>query len=196
MNTTPYWDLNRVNIGRSGAVKSRPDGTTGRLHWPCKDGYVTFGGTAEWEGMSRWMNDEGVHDQRLDRDWQAVDPFTISQADIDGLAELAVRFFSARTAQELYDGAVKWRFMLYPVFTTADLLRYRQLLERRFFVQVEHEELGQRVTYPGPFLRTSEASPQLRRRAPLIGEHNRQVYQGELGLTLDELRVLKANGVI
>ena len=196
MNTTSYWDLNRVNIGRDGAVKNRPSGTTARLHWPCKDGYVTFGGTNEWAGMSRWMRDEGIDDKILDRDWESMDRFSFSQEDVDALEELAQSFLAARTAQELYDGAVKWRFMLYPIFTTADLSQYRQLQERDFFVEVEHDEIGERLTYPGPFLRTSEASPRIRGRAPLIGEHNRQVYQGELGLTLDEMRVLKANGVI
>ena len=196
MNTTSYWDLNRVNIGRDGAVKNRPSGTTARLHWPCKDGYVTFGGTNEWAGMSRWMRDEGIDDKILDRDWESMDRFSFSQEDVDALEALAQSFLAARTAQELYDGAVKWRFMLYPIFTTADLSQYRQLQERDFFVEVEHDEIGERLTYPGPFLRTSEASPRIRGRAPLIGEHNRQVYQGELGLTLDEMRVLKANGVI
>ena len=36
----------------------------------------------------------------------------------------------------------------------------------------------------------------IRRRAPLIGEHNREIYCGELGLSEEELEMLKEVGVI
>lgn len=32
--------------------------------------------------------------------------------------------------------------------------------------------------------------------SPLLGEHNEEVYIGELGLGDEELRLLKSNGVI
>lgn len=32
--------------------------------------------------------------------------------------------------------------------------------------------------------------------SPLLGEHNEEVYAGELGLTDTELRLLKSDGVI
>jgi crotonobetainyl-CoA:carnitine CoA-transferase CaiB-like acyl-CoA transferase len=34
------------------------------------------------------------------------------------------------------------------------------------------------------------------RRAPLIGEHNRELYQDELGYAPEQLVMLKASGVI
>jgi formyl-CoA transferase len=34
------------------------------------------------------------------------------------------------------------------------------------------------------------------RTSPLLGEHNEEVYVGELGLAVEELRELKASGVI
>ncbi len=36
----------------------------------------------------------------------------------------------------------------------------------------------------------------IQRRAPLIGEHNEEIYEHELGLSGEQLAVLKANGVI
>jgi formyl-CoA transferase len=42
----------------------------------------------------------------------------------------------------------------------------------------------------------SETPWQLRRRAPLIGEHNEAIYGGELGLSRAELAVLMAAGAI
>jgi crotonobetainyl-CoA:carnitine CoA-transferase CaiB-like acyl-CoA transferase len=36
----------------------------------------------------------------------------------------------------------------------------------------------------------------IQRRAPLIGEHNEEVYEKELGLSKEQVTILKANGVI
>jgi formyl-CoA transferase len=42
----------------------------------------------------------------------------------------------------------------------------------------------------------SEARCTIRRRAPLIGEHNQEIYKGELGLSDEELGILKQAAVI
>ena len=102
----------------------------------------------------------------------------------------------AHTKAELLEGAVKHQVMLYPVSTTADLLKNVQLIARGFWVQVEHLELGTEITYPGAFGCSSEISPEISRRAPLIGEHNEEIYESELGVTKDSLVMLKQSGVI
>ena len=45
---------------------------------------------------------------------------------------------------------------------------------------------------------TNEGEPRvgLRRRPPLIGEHNREIYLDELGLSVEELIGLRRGGVI
>ena len=50
--------------------------------------------------------------------------------------------------------------------------------------------------YPGFFFKTSAAFDKRHRRAPLIGEHNEEVYTKELGLSKEELLVLKQKGVV
>jgi crotonobetainyl-CoA:carnitine CoA-transferase CaiB-like acyl-CoA transferase len=42
----------------------------------------------------------------------------------------------------------------------------------------------------------SEHECRIRRRAPLIGEHNREVYNGQLGLSAEEVDRLQRSGVI
>jgi crotonobetainyl-CoA:carnitine CoA-transferase CaiB-like acyl-CoA transferase len=71
-----------------------------------------------------------------------------------------------------------------------------QLAARGFWTEVEHPELGTTITYPGTFAHTSEAPPGISRRAPLIGEHNQEVYAGELGISREELLTLKQAKVI
>jgi formyl-CoA transferase len=63
-------------------------------------------------------------------------------------------------------------------------------------VNVEHPELGASIAYPGPFLKASRTPPVIRRRAPLIGEHNDEVYRYELGLSEEEMGTMHLAGVI
>jgi formyl-CoA transferase len=38
--------------------------------------------------------------------------------------------------------------------------------------------------------------PKVKRRAPFVGEHNAEIYIGELGLREDELNALQGEGVV
>ncbi len=52
------------------------------------------------------------------------------------------------------------------------------------------------ITHPGPFAVLSETPIQVAKRAPLLGEHNMEIYHGELGLSYQELAILKQGKVI
>ena len=60
----------------------------------------------------------------------------------------------------------------------------------------EHPELGQTFKYPGPFAQFSRTPIAYRRRPPTVGEHNREIYLGELGFTAQQLTELQKTGVI
>ena len=86
---------------------------------------------------------------------------------------------------------------MFPVSTPEDLLAHPQLEARDYFQELYHPELDASVTYPGAFVKAiGGGKAGLRRRPPLIGEHNREIYQGELGLTPDEMAALREGGVI
>jgi formyl-CoA transferase len=106
------------------------------------------------------------------------------------------RFFLKHIKAELWAGAQKRGIQLYPVLTPKDMLEFPQLRIREYWQEVEHPELGARVTYPGAFATLAEGSCKIRRRAPLIGEHNEEIYIGELGLSTEELAMLKQAGAI
>jgi crotonobetainyl-CoA:carnitine CoA-transferase CaiB-like acyl-CoA transferase len=86
--------------------------------------------------------------------------------------------------------------LAYPVATAADHLADPQLAARDFWRDLPHPELGTTLRYPGPFARFGGGTCELRRRAPRIGEHNVEIYHGELGLSLAELESLVGAGVI
>jgi crotonobetainyl-CoA:carnitine CoA-transferase CaiB-like acyl-CoA transferase len=171
--------------------------------WPCKDGYVMWrytGGPAARRHstpLANWIIEEGFGDDWFkDFDWENFNHFTSTQDVVDHMERLTKDFFMAKTKAELMEGAIKYRIMLYPISNTADLLESPQLASRGFWTDVEHPELNDTIRYPGKWANNSETPPQISRRAPLIGEHNEEIYTGELGLSGATLDELKHSGVI
>ena len=80
------------------------------------------------------------------------------------------------TKMELHDGAMEYRIQLTPVLTPKDLLEFPLFKERDFWREVEHPELGTKITYPGGFVKAGMGDCGIRFRAPLIGEHNDDIY--------------------
>ena len=81
------------------------------------------------------------------------------------------------------------------VQTSEDLANCPQLEERGYFAEIEHPVMG-RLRVPGEMFRLPECPWSLRRPAPMLGEHNREVYGGELGLSAQDLVNLRQLGAI
>jgi crotonobetainyl-CoA:carnitine CoA-transferase CaiB-like acyl-CoA transferase len=200
--TTIPWDTNKV-VGRRGVRAGANANARITSMWPCKDGYVIW---LWWGGfmaarqnvpLLQWMDEEGMLDDFLRGfNWDTYYTPTVSQETVDKIEEPTRRFFLLHTKAELFEGALKRKAMLYPVSTTADLIESPQLAARGYWVEVEHPELGTTITYPGAFVSASEAPPRIMRRAPLIGEHNQEIYEQELGLSKEQLLALKQAGVV
>ena len=120
----------------------------------------------------------------------------MTQEYVDSFQNPVSRFFRAHTKAELLDGAIARKIQVYPLADAADMLASRQLNDRQYWAEVEHPELQATLTYPGTFIKSTEAPVGIRFRAPTIGEHNAEIYSGELGLSGDEVSGLKASGVI
>ena len=196
----PTWGSGRPSPKR-GEVRA---GTVHKatLLWPCKDGYVSWshGGPSRLNPslpLVRWMESEGfTNDFMKSFNWSSPDFPKTSQEDMNIIEEVTGSFFMAHTKAELLAGAVKYEAMLYPVSTTADMLENPQLIARGFWVELEHPELGANITYAGAFGSSSEMPISITRRAPLIGEHNQEIYEKELGISKENLVMLKQAGVI
>jgi len=171
--------------------------------WPCKDGWVVFNfGTGplasrSHEALVKWMDEEGMANDFLRGfDWTTYDGLAAPESVVKRLEEPTARFFLSHTKMEILRGAVSHRVLIYPAATTEDIAASEQLAERGFWAQLEHPELDVIIRYPGAFLPVSNVSRGLCHRAPLIGEHNTEVYGGELGFSASELSKLKQAGVI
>ena len=124
-----------------------------------------------------------------ERGWESWDWDNTTQSDLDSLIEAIGLFFKTHTAQELEEGAVKRGIMLNKVCNAADTLASEQLQARDFWVNIEHDELKDTLVYPGAFAKFSLTPIQFNRRAPLIGEHNHDIYVKELGLAESQVSI-------
>jgi len=212
MNAMMFWDLNRINITRGGAIRRQqrllPDGSrqvlTGRSTFPCKDGYVytLIGGgvvgASRMKILTDWMDSEGMApDWMKDYDWlNDFDYSVITQEKIDMVQKPILDFFMTHTMTELYEEALRRGYWLVPIGTPRSIFEDKQLAFREFWMKIEHLELDACLTYPGWPIKQSETPWRVQRRAPLIGEHNEEIYEKELGFSKEELSMLKAGGVI
>jgi len=76
--------------------------------------------------------------------------------------------------EELFHAGQARRLCFAPVLTMAGLGRQEQLRARNFFVEVSHSRAGT-LTHLGPPYQLQEPWWQIRRPAPLLGEHNEEV---------------------
>lgn len=199
-----YWSSDHKVWMRQGPVRRRPTtGVTFPVIWQCKDGYVAFLilggkiGAPTMRSLVAWMDKEGIATEALkEMRWEELDWSSLTQEAIDAAIEPMARFFLARTKAELWDEAVRRGMIIYPVSTAEDICSSEQLLARNYWVELEHPELGGALTYPGAWVQTTEAPLKLRRRAPLIGEHNQEVYRHLLRLSEEKLTGLSRSGVV
>ncbi len=195
MNISTMPQLHKTNMERAGAFRRRP-----RVHGPplklrvvhpCKDGFITAmiigggRGIASMVPLIRWMEEDGVApDFMQGRDWTTWDmDELIARGDV-GAEEIQTvhdeidKFILTKTKAELYDRALRDRFLLAPCNTAQDIAEDPQLQAREFWPEVYHPELDDPVTYLGPYIKLGESPINARRRAPLIGEHNDEVLGG------------------
>ncbi|MBN2239506.1 MAG: CoA transferase [Dehalococcoidales bacterium] len=197
-----WWSYSNLLLKREGTWRQQGLSRM-RLIFDCKDGYVLMfllGGTMATVGeykMVEWMEAEGkCPDWLKGFDWEKLDVANVEQKFFDDLSDAVAPFLLDKTKKQLFDWATENELFLAPVSDTEDLLENPQLKSREFWVRLEHPELEDSITYPGPFVKMSETPVTVRHRAPLIGEHNIEIYRDELGISASELITLKQAGVI
>ena len=200
-----FWDLNRHLENRAGSFMTGRSitGARMRVFWPCKDGYLNFiiyGGEAGRrtnQALVEWMDTKGMAPEFLKKkNWSAFNIADVTQEEIDRMEEPIARFFQGITKKEFFEEVIKREMLGYPVASVKEIFEDPQHAARDFWQEIDHPELGCSITYPGGFAKFTEGACRIWRRAPLIGEHNEEVYVQELGISSAEFTRLKNQGVI
>jgi len=190
--------------GRARAAVTLKDGSTyyNPLLWPCQDGFIALNlllnPTAAKNNLSmmEYIKQDSIEIGPFETwDWAGKSWENMSREQADKLMELLGEFFMNHTKDELLKLATENRFQLGPCNNAEDILKYPQLTARDFWKDIEHPELGTTLKYPGGAVVTTQGYAGIRRRAPLIGENNEEIYQ-ELGLSESEIQNLKEQKVI
>lgn len=189
----------------AGGIKMGPVNV--RLVWPAKDGYVSmaflFGSAIGpfTRRLMEWVHEEGGCDAATrDIDWIAFgsiffgDPAAI--AEYERLVRLLENFSKSKTKAELLQAALKRVLLIAPILTTDEVLQSEQLAARGYWQSLSHPELGQTVRYPGPFAKFSAVPLRYRYRPPTVGEHNREIFVDELGVSEQQFIELQRRGII
>jgi len=190
--------------GRARAAVTLKDGSTfyNPLLWECKDGYMALNlllnPTAAKNNLSmmEYIKKDGIGIGSFGAwAWDRKSWEDMSRELAEELMEILGKFFLNHTKDELLKLATENRFQLGPCNNAGDILKYPQLKARGFWKEIEHPELGVTLKYPGGAVMTTQGYVGIRHRAPLIGEHNDEVYK-ELGISAADLKSLKKKKVI
>jgi len=204
MNAPFFWEAGGANVRRAGPFRIGLSIATGqKVIWKCKDGEISFffwggkSGARTNRALTEYMEEDGTAPTSMkEMEWETFDMASATEELFKEFNHHMGKFFQAHTKKELFQRAMKENMTLYPVQTTADITADTQLQERDYWEEVEHSELEERLLYPNPPFFLSEELRVQKRRAPLIGEHNEEVYRGELGISREEMIKLQELGAI
>ncbi len=164
--------------------------------WQCKDGYVSITTNTQkaWDDLRAWMAKDGMAGDLMDEQYN--DRFILRGDYGSHIEELVEAWTLTHTRQEITDWGQANHHPWGPVTTASELLDSEQLWDRGFYQKIIDPQTGAEVVYPGAPYKMSESGWRLESSAPQVGQHNRQIYCEELGLSASDLQELIRAGVV
>ncbi|MBI1987561.1 MAG: CoA transferase [Nitrospinae bacterium] len=170
---------------------SRVPGASPYNTYRCKDDYVFIAITLDshWArfckiiGREELIDDPRTHSRPTRAEnWQLVE-------------EVVNGWVKERTAAEVVDTLDEAQLVCVPIMSFQQLIRDEHVLQRDMVVEVEHPLAGPLKLYGvGP--KFSVSPGRVRMPAPMLGQHNEEVYGGLLGLGSKEMTALREEGVV
>ena len=153
---------------------------------PAADGYIELLTleARQWQGLAELLGNP---------EWATPDKFRDPATHGPAINENLRQWSAQHTRQWLYREGQAHGVPIAPYLSPGEVFDSPQQRERDFFVAVAHPEAGG-YDYAGLPFRMGETPPVLR-RAPLLGEHNAEVYEA-LGYSPEELATLARAEVI
>jgi crotonobetainyl-CoA:carnitine CoA-transferase CaiB-like acyl-CoA transferase len=194
----PYWIYNQTPCYRQTGRHAQP-AVGPEVQFPTKDGRYSIvlpnpfpGG---YETLVNFLDEKGQAGDLTTEKYQDANnrrgaAFAHHFSDIQ--AGCVAAFGMEEIWREAQSRGIPWS----PIRLPEENLQDEQWRMRATFTEVEHPELGERFTYIGAPMLPHEVSWREGPRAPLVGEHNEDVYCGQLGMSREEIARLKERGIV
>jgi len=159
----------------------------------CKgdDNWISIAVTTdqEWEGLCLAM---GRPELALDERFSRVQERLNNEEELD---RIVGDWTKDKDAYDVMEKLQKAGIAAAPSLSSEGLFKDPHLRERDVFRQVEHPVIGKDWVIAPPW-RLSATPAEIRRHAPLLGEHNEYVFGRLLNMSLEEIGELKDEQVI
>ena len=163
---------------------------TGGLY-KCKDGFweLLIPSQRHWESMIRVMGQPS---------WAKEERYATQESRVAHREEVDERIEAwamAHTREEIYHRLQREGCAAGPVYSVEELLEDQQMEYRGFYAEMEHPVIG-KFKAPSAAYQLSQTPWAVRRPAPKLGQHNREIYGGWLGHGDRKLSDLHRSGVL
>ncbi len=200
----PNWEYKQALVQRQTGRHSSPT-ITARWQFQGSDGgYVNLMGggvprtRGNWKELMDWLNEFNAAADLEDPKYEAAVHSDPMQATVERarISEVIGAFIQTRPSEEVYRRGQSLHLPWAVIRPPEDNLSDPHWEARGFWAKTHIPEHDSEVRFPlGPY-KMSATPLELRRRAPLLGEHNTEVYGGELGLEARQLIVLAGQAAI
>jgi len=150
--------------------------------------FVHVANTDMWKALARAIGQPELADDPRFKDREG------RMKQVDELEALVEAWTGKRTKHEAMEILAGAGVPCGAVLDSAEVMSNEHLRGRGMIVDIDHPTRG-RIAMPASPIRLS-ASPTEVIRAPLLGEHNAEVYGAVLGMSAEDLAGLKRDGVV
>jgi crotonobetainyl-CoA:carnitine CoA-transferase CaiB-like acyl-CoA transferase len=158
----------------------------------CRDGVylkIVLHPDNQWDGLCKALNDP---------EWAKLEMFSDPALRRDHSDQMDA-YLSAEAlkydGEELFSKIQANGTACAPIYSAEKVFTSPQSKARDFFVEIDHPLAGKHM-YPGLPYKVRNAPAGGNVGAPMLGQHNEEVYCGRLGYTRQDLVKLKEAGVI
>ena len=158
----------------------------------CRDGgyiMVVLHPEKQWNGLAKALGNP---------EWTKEEKFNTQAARESNFDDLRARLREEAQkydTEDLFHRVQSQGTACAPVCSAEQVFKSPQTQARDFYVEIEHPRAG-KLMYPGLPYRLSKTAPRDNHGAPLLGQHNEEVYCKRLGYTKQDLvKLLEAGDI-
>lgn len=157
-----------------------------------QDGYAMLGGSTKFEAVCEMIGRlDALEDSRFSTYEARNQPTRADEFDIEYLFPWILE----KTSQDVWSEGQDHGLATAPIYTSKEVLEDPGFRSRTGWQRIDHP-VARSFTYPPPPFRMSKSPPRIDRSAPTLGQHNREILIGELGLSTCDVVDLFREGVI